>query len=82
MRNYKVFMDLSLIMTRLKKYTLSEYNTEYPIIFIEANDPDDACYKAIYNLIRKIVKQDGSPEAAALCMEIMSDIRVIKACIP
>lgn len=82
MRVYKVFMDLSLIMARLKKYTLAEYNTEYPIVFVEANDPDDACYKAKYNLIRKIMKQDSSPEAELLCSEIMHDMRVMKAYIP
>ena len=82
MRVYKVFMDLSLIMAILKKYRLAEYNTEYPIVFIEANDPDDACYKAKYNLIRKIIKQDSSPEAESLCAEIMHDMRVIKAYIP
>jgi hypothetical protein len=82
MRVYKVFMDLSLIMTRLKRYTLAEYNTEYPIVFIEANDPDDACYKAKYNLIRKIIHQDSSSEASALCAEIMHDIKVIKAYVP
>jgi hypothetical protein len=82
MRVYKVFMDLSLTMARLKKYTLAEYYTEYPIIFVEANDPDDACYKAKYNLIRKIIKQDGSPEAELLCSEIMHDLRVIKAYVP
>jgi len=82
MRNYKVFMDLSLVMSRLRKYSLGEYNSTFPIVFVEARNPDDACHIAVKNLISKLISQDGSPEGAKLCTEIKRDIRVIKAHVP
>ena len=49
-------MVLTLVMPRLKKYTLEDYNSSTPIIFVEAKDPDDACYKAMHKLASKILK--------------------------
>ena len=54
MKIYKVHMVLTLVMSRLKKYTLEDYNSSTPIIFVEAKDPDDACYKAMHKLASKI----------------------------
>ena len=45
----------------------------------EADDPDGACYTAIYKLLKLILDQDDSKEARTLCKEIKKDIRVISA---
>ena len=77
-------MDLSLIMGRLKKYRLGEYNCEHAIIFVPANDPDTACYEAYMGLCDKIIKQglkktNGYHDASILefAKDIMNDVRVI-----
>ena len=71
-------MDLELVISRLRKFKLKEYNSPFPIVFVDARDPDDACYKAIYNLVSTVLSQDSSLQTSILCREIVFDIRVIK----
>ena len=78
MKLYKVFMDLELVISRLRVFRLKEYNSSFPIVFVEAKDPDDACFRALYNLVSNILSQDSSPETSILCREIVFDIKVIK----
>ena len=58
MRIYKVTMDMLLVMPRLKHISLGEFNGNRPIIFVEAEDPDDACYQSYHKLAAKLMKQD------------------------
>ncbi len=69
---------MTLIISRLKKFRLYEYNTSSPIVFVEADDPDGACFKATYQLIRIILDQDNSEETKEICKDIKTDIRVLK----
>tara|TARA_Y100000361_G_C11096406_1_gene309319 strand:- start:212 stop:460 length:249 start_codon:yes stop_codon:yes gene_type:complete len=78
MKIYKVYLDMTLIISRLKKFRLYEYNTTSPIVFVEADDPDGACFKAIYQLVRIILDQDSSQETKDICKDIKKDIRVLK----
>tara|TARA_Y100000592_G_scaffold47847_1_gene75941 strand:- start:17486 stop:17734 length:249 start_codon:yes stop_codon:yes gene_type:complete len=82
MKIYKVHMVLTLVMARLKKYTLEDYNSSTPIIFVEAKDPDDACYKAMHKLASKILKTDHSIETLNFVKDIFHDIRIIKIEVP
>ena len=75
---FKIHLDLSLIINRLSRFNLHEYNSTRPIVFIEAADPDGACFKAIFDLIQIILKQDDSIEARLLCRNIREEIRIIK----
>ena len=76
---FKVYLDLSLIINRLIKFDLKEYGSSVcPIVFIEAANPDEACFKAIFNLIQIILKQDDSVESRLLCRAIREEIRVTK----
>jgi len=75
---FKVYLDLSLIINRLIRFNLHEYNSTQPIVFIEAADPDEACFKAIFNLIQIILKQDDSIQSRLLCRSIREDMRIIK----
>ena len=75
---YKVYLDLTLVMPRLKGFKLKEYNSNFPIVFVEAKSPDDACFKSVYVLINGILKQDDSVETRLLCRSIKEDIRIIK----
>jgi hypothetical protein len=82
MKTYKVYMDLTLIIYQLTKFDLKEYNTAFPIVFVESDDPDGACFKAIYKLIQMILGQDNSPETATLCRRLKNDVRIIKVFVP
>ena len=62
MKIYKVEMDLSLVISRLKHFELHEYNSEKPILFVEAKSPDDACHKAYFKLVALILKQEHTKE--------------------
>mgnify|MGYP001453379501 FL=1 len=75
-------MDLSLVMSRLKRFNLGEYSNTYPTIFIEARDPDEACHLATYKLVEIILKQDHSPETSSLAKDILYDITIRKIKIP
>ena len=79
---FKIRLDLSLIINRLIRFDLQEYDSTQPIVFIEAANPDDACFKAIFNLIQIILKQDASIEARLLCRSIREDIRILKISCP
>jgi len=79
---YKVELCLQLALSRLKKFSLKEYATERPIIFVEAKDPDDACHQATSRLINHILSQDDSIENKLMCRDMMQDIRVIKVFAP
>ncbi len=82
MKTYKVFMDLTLIIYELTKFDLKEYNTSFPIIFVESSEPDGACYKALYRLIQIILRQDASMETTMLCRKLKNEIRITKVFVP
>jgi hypothetical protein len=82
MKIYRVEMCLTLVISRLKKFRLNEYNSENPILFIQANDPDDACNKAICNLATIIFKQDNSIETIKFVRDLFYDIRIEKVYVP
>jgi len=78
MKLYKVYLDLTLVINRLKKFALKEFNSTTPIVFIEAKSPDDACFRAIYKLIKIILDHDDSIQTRLLCREIKHDVKIIK----
>ena len=68
------------ITNRLKKFKLGNYNYTNPIIFQTADDPDDACFRAMMGLSDIIRRQHGgdSSKAVAFTKDIMYDVRVTK----
>ena len=75
---YKIYMDLTAVIARLKKYDLGVFNSTAPIIMVDADDPDDACYKAYHKLNMKLLKKDHSVEGIEFAKDILNDIRVLK----
>ena len=75
-------MVLTLVMPRLKKYSLDTYNSSTPIIFVEAEDPDDACFIATHKLASKLLRKDHSVESIEFVKEILEDVRIIKVEVP
>jgi|TARA_Y100000996_G_scaffold401461_1_gene372426 hypothetical protein len=78
MKIYKVYMDLSLITSSLKKFDLKEYSSNFPTIFVDAEDPDGACHSAYYRLVEIVLKQDSSKETSRLIKELLLDVRILK----
>ncbi len=78
MKIYKVHMDLSDVIARLKQFKLQEYNHALPIIFVEAKDPDGACFKAYQKLNLKILSRDHSVETIEFAKDVLNEVRVLQ----
>ena len=78
MKIYVLRFDLSLVHTRLKKFRLKEFNSENPVIFVEAANPDEACYLGYCKFAETILSQDDSAKTARLINEVEYDIRITK----
>ena len=73
---YKVTLDLTLVMPRLKGFMLGEFNSEQPTVFTEASNPDDACYFTICRFSETILKQKETASTAILLKDILNDVRI------
>lgn len=78
MKIYVLEFDMTIVLSRLKKFNLYEFNSASPHIFVEANDPDDACYQAYCKFSEILLKQDESMETAVLIKEVFHDMRILK----
>lgn len=78
MRNFKVTVDLSDLQPWLKRFVLREYSVPFSLMFVEANDPDDACHTILIKLVKLLMDQDPSVETRILCKKIKKQIRIDK----
>lgn len=78
MKIYVVRFDLTMVLSRLVQFNLHEFNHEYPSIFIEAPDPDEACYLAYCKFSETLLRQDSSNATAKTIQEIEHEIRITK----
>lgn len=78
MRNFKLSIDLADVHIELKRFLLREYSLPYSLIFVEADDPDEACYLILYRLIKLIMDQDPSIETRILCRKLKKYMRIDK----
>lgn len=75
MRNYKINIDLTDIFRQLQEYKLKEYPMPYLTLFIEADNPDDACHELIQRIICDILKRDSSIDTRIFCRKTRKMIR-------
>ena len=78
MKIYTVVLDTSRILEQLKDFKLYEFKDETPIIFVEAPDPDEACYMTMCKFAEILLKQDESNETALLLYDVFFKLRIIK----
>jgi hypothetical protein len=71
-------LDISNVFSRIKHLFLKSYNSPFPTIFINAKDPDDACYIVLYDLLKILIKQNSSIEMRIICREIRRKSRIDK----
>ena len=76
MKIYVVKFDLLLVLARLKRFDLKEFNSIEPVVFVDASGPDEALYEAYCMFSNTILKQDESKETAEFLKEILHDVRV------
>jgi hypothetical protein len=80
MRNYKLSIDLSDIILELRKSDLNlyEYNQPFTLIFIEADNPDEACYLVLHRLMSLILRQSNQIKSRILCRKVRKHFRIDK----
>lgn len=78
MKIYTVKLDMTTALGQLKRFRLREFNCANPIIFIEADNPDDACYFMFCKFSEMLLRQDESIETAQLLKRIKHDIKITK----
>lgn len=78
MRNFKISIDLIDVFRELSQFKLREYPIPYLILFIEADNPDDACHELITRIISDILKRDSSINTRIFCRKIRKQIRFDK----
>ena len=78
MKIYILEFDMTKVLSKLLNFRLGEFNHERPYIFVEADNPDDACYLGYCMLSEKLLKQDESTETALMIKDIMNQITIRK----
>jgi hypothetical protein len=76
MKLYCLKVDMLMVLSRLKAFNLYEFNHPDTIIFLEAKNADDACYRLSCKFSELLLKQDESIETAELIKELVHDIRI------
>lgn len=78
MKNYRIMLDISNIYKLISHLNLKLYNSPFPVIFISAQDPDEACRLALDELIKIIMDQDPSIKMRIICKNIKLTCRIDK----
>lgn len=71
-------LDISNVYRYIRHLRLKEYSSPFPIIFLAANDPDDACKIVFDNLITLIIGQEPSIDMRIVCRKIKRKSRIDK----
>jgi len=78
MKIYTLMFDMTAVLPRLKKFKLQEFNSSHPKIFVEADDPDGACYEGYCRLSEILLKHDDTRANATFAKKIMDEVRITK----
>lgn len=75
---YVVDFDLSRAELKISTFNLRNFVGKYPSLFIEAEDPDDACYLAMCTLADIIFVQKQDSKTAVLAKEVCNLVRITR----
>jgi len=78
MKNYRLMLDISNVFPKIRHLFLKVYNSPFPTIFISADNPDEACFTALNNLIDIIMKQNSDISMRLICRQIIRKSRIDK----
>tara|TARA_A100001201_G_scaffold11923_2_gene15593 strand:- start:932 stop:1174 length:243 start_codon:yes stop_codon:yes gene_type:complete len=76
MKIYKATLDITLVIPRLKHISLKEFNSNYPVVFVDGENPDEACYKCYHKFADVIITQDKA--MLKEIKNIFNDIRITR----
>ena len=75
---YKITVDISKVLSELKKRKITIYKDKLTIVYIEAINPDDACKKAIEEICQNIYKLKRSEDRKKFVLSVKEKISVRK----
>ena len=76
MLRYKVYIDLSDMHRELSDFVLAGFSGgPFGIIFIEAENPDEACVTVLTRIMRSIIGTRDTIENRILCRKVRRTIR-------
>jgi hypothetical protein len=78
MKIYTVEVDMTNVLGSLQRFKLGEFNSQFPTLFIEAEDADQACYYTFCKFSEMLLRQEESIEVAQLCKELQQEMRIKK----
>lgn len=78
MKNYRIMLDISNIYQSIKHLKLRTYNSPFPVIFVSAQDPDEACRLSFDQLIKIIMDQEPSIKMRIICKTMKFVCRIDK----
>ena len=71
-------MKFFCYLLELQDLDLREYNKPFMLKFIEAENPDDACYNILERIITEILSEKDTLEVRVLCRKIRRYLRIDK----
>lgn len=78
MRNFKISIDFSDLYLELVDLYMKEYTQPFMLVFVEAEDPDDACFKVLSRIIQIILNNGKTIENRILCRKMKYKLRIEK----
>jgi|TARA_B100001094_G_scaffold45977_1_gene41054 hypothetical protein len=78
MQNYKLEVDLLDVINELSTLDLIGYRMPFLTVFVEADNPDDACHAFLSMMKSAILTKDNSMEMRIFCRKINHLVRVDK----
>ena len=76
MQNYKLEIDLLDIINELTPLDLIGYRTPFLTVFVEDDNPDDACHAFLRMLKSAILTRDNSMDMRLLCRRLNNLVRI------
>ena len=78
MKIYTVQFDMTKVPKEfIKAFALGKHEGKHPHVFVEAKDPDGACYVAYCELTEMLLKQDESYDGAVMIKNMIHKIRIV-----
>lgn len=78
MRNFKIYIDLVDLHPYIMAFDLIEYRNFFMIVFVEASDPDDACYLIRKRIKYSIMNSESTIDARVACRWVNHLLRIEK----
>ena len=76
MRNFKIYIDLSDVYLELAKLDLRKFRDPFDVVFVEAENPDEACLIVIRRIVSAIMQESDSLTNRILCEKLKRTIRI------